>query len=62
MSDDAFIGIYESQYAGLSVALVMNGFIEILACDFVNARAAQLYANDASLGFDIQEVVDFTSA
>jgi hypothetical protein len=60
MSDDTFIGIYESQYAGLSVVVVTNGFMEVLSSDFVNARAARLYANDAALGLAIQEVVDFT--
>ncbi len=60
MSDDTFIGIYQSQYAGLSVAVVTNGFVEVLSSDFVNARAARRYANDAALGLAIQEVVDFT--
>ncbi|HXW14795.1 MAG TPA: hypothetical protein VEN79_09825 [Terriglobia bacterium] len=60
MSDDTFIGIYNSLYAGLSVAVVTNGFMEVLSSDFVNARAARRYANDAALGLAIQEVVDFT--
>jgi hypothetical protein len=60
MSDDTFIAIYESQYVGLSVAVVTNGFMEVLSSDFVNARTARRYANDAALGLAIQEVVDFT--
>ena len=60
MDEDTYIAVYDSLYAGISVAVSTNGFVDILATNLVNERAARRYAEDASWGLAVQEVVDFT--